>query len=1031
MSSQAHFSSLAYALCKRWRKFLRPTDNGRDGNNETPKAAKPPRLICVALTLLIPLSAVIFDNLPAPNRQIGFWVNLAVFATILSAILLLWRQHRRILELNCMSEQAMDLHTRRTEALLALPVAAEQADEASFMQRGLEMAEDLTGSLIAFIHLVNADEETIELVTWSSRTLERYCHAIYNSHYPLSRAGIWADAFRRQQPVMFNDYATYPDKRGLPEGHSELKRLIAVPVIENGKVVVMTGVGNKAMDYTAADVETVQLIADAIWRIVRRKRAETALRENLALFRATIEASPVPQALFDGQGNITYLNRAFAQHIGYTLDEIPTLEAWWPRAYPDTQYRQALVESWLRHWEEANLGEKPFAPLEANILCKDGMERIFMISAANLKDDPAGTHLAIFYDITERTQAEAKILRLTSLYAALHQCSQAIAHCTGEAELFTQICRDVVVLGGMNMAWIGVADKEDEQLVPIASFGNGTAYLEGLRISKNAQDPYGRGPTGTAFREDRPFWCQDFPHDPATAPWHDRGARFGWKSSAALPLHRNGVTIGAFTLYSGETNGFDEAVQHLLLEMVKDIGFALERFAHATEREHAEKRIHQLANFDALTGLPNRARLEEHFEYALSLARRGHESLAIMFIDIDRFKDINDTLGHRVGDALLIELAQRLRLALREEDTVARLGGDEFILLLPRTDADGAAQVGRKLLDAIAEPYKIEQYELSPTASIGIAIYPNDGIDIETLSKNADTAMYRAKQEGRRCYRFFTLEMQERSARTMLLLYALRNAVEYDQLQVYYQPQLALNNGKVIGAEALLRWRHPELGMVSPVEFIPVAEESGLILPIGEWVLRQAVRQAKAWARDGLPALTMAVNLSAVQFLDADLPNLVTRTLDEEGLPPERLELELTEGVAMGNPKAAIAVMDKLHGRGVRMSIDDFGTGYSSLSYLKKFKVYKLKIDQSFVRGIGTDPEDQAIVGTIIQMAKRLGLQTIAEGVETAEQEAFLREQECNEVQGYYYSRPVPADQFAAFVSSKVQPGLNFEHVEG
>ncbi len=431
-----------------------------------------------------------------------------------------------------------------------------------------------------------------------------------------------------------------------------------------------------------------------------------------------------------------------------------------------------------------------------------------------------------------------------------------------------------------------------------------------------------------------------------------------------------------------------------------------------TERKQAEERIHYLANFDPLTGLPNRTQLNDHLKYALSLAKRSNGHLALIFLDLDHFKDINDTLGHSVGDALLIEVAGRLRLMLREEDTVTRLGGDEFILLLPGVDALGAANVAQKLLDAVVESYLIELHDLTLTASIGIALYPGDGVDLEALCKSADIAMYRAKQEGRQCYRFFTPEMQARSMRNLQLVNALRHALEQEQLQVYYQPQVSMPGGRIIGAEALLRWRHPEFGMVSPAEFIPVAESSGLILPIGEWVLRCAVRQVKAWIDDGHAPLIIAVNLSAVQFHHPDLPELVTRILDEEGLPPEYLELELTEGVAMHNPQGAIAVMNNLHERGVRMSIDDFGTGYSSLSYLKKFKVYKLKIDQSFVRDISSNSEDKAIVSAIINLAKSLGLQTIAEGVETAGQLAFLREQGCDEMQGYLFSKPVPREQF-------------------
>ncbi|MBI4809121.1 MAG: EAL domain-containing protein [Nitrosomonadales bacterium] len=438
-----------------------------------------------------------------------------------------------------------------------------------------------------------------------------------------------------------------------------------------------------------------------------------------------------------------------------------------------------------------------------------------------------------------------------------------------------------------------------------------------------------------------------------------------------------------------------------------------------TERKHAEARIHYLAHFDALTGLPNRTQLEERLKYAISMAKRGNENIALMFIDLDRFKDINDTLGHSVGDGLLIQMAMRLRQLLREQDVVSRFGGDEFIVMLPGTDVRGISLVVQKLLDTIAQPYKIEHYDLNLTASVGIAIYPGDGKDLESLSKNADTAMYRAKHDGRNCFRFFTTEMQERSARNLQLVNDLRHALERGQLHVVYQPQLSLEDGRIIGAEALLRWQHPELGAVTPAEFIPVAEDSGLILPIGEWVMRHAVRQAKEWMASGFEPLVMAVNLSAVQFRHANLPDMVSRILMEEDMPPEFLELELTEGVAMNDPQSAIAVMNNLHERGIRMSIDDFGTGYSSLSYLKKFKVYKLKIDQSFVRDISTDPEDRAIVNTVINIARSLGMRTIAEGVETAGQLAFLREQGCDEVQGYYYSKPLSAEQFAAFVRAR------------
>jgi diguanylate cyclase (GGDEF)-like protein/PAS domain S-box-containing protein len=435
-----------------------------------------------------------------------------------------------------------------------------------------------------------------------------------------------------------------------------------------------------------------------------------------------------------------------------------------------------------------------------------------------------------------------------------------------------------------------------------------------------------------------------------------------------------------------------------------------------TERKQHEERINFLANYDGLTGLPNRLQLDEHLRNALSLARRNRDSLALMFLDLDHFKDINDTLGHRVGDALLVRLAQRLREILRQEDTLARLGGDEFILLLPATDALGATQVAQKIQQAFAETFFIDPYRLSLSASIGIALYPEDGTDMEALFKNADTAMYRAKQEGRRAFRFFTEEMQAGVLRKLQIINGLRDAERNAELSLMFQPQIALADRTVIGCEALLRWNHRDLGPVPPGEFIPIAEESGLILGIGEWVLRHAARQARIWRDAGLPPLIVSVNLSFGQLRHGDLAELVTRILEEENVPPDWLELELTEGVAMTNPQASIETMELLNQLGVRLAIDDFGTGYSSLSYLKKFRIRKLKIDQTFVRDIGIDPDDRAIVGAIIQMAQRLGLQTVAEGVETAEQLSYLLAQGCTGVQGYLFSRPVPAQQFESFV---------------
>ncbi|MDP2850227.1 MAG: EAL domain-containing protein [Sulfuricurvum sp.] len=606
--------------------------------------------------------------------------------------------------------------------------------------------------------------------------------------------------------------------------------------------------------------------------------------------------------------------------------------------------------------------------------------------------------------------------RLKNLYAALSQCNQAIVRSSSEAELFPLICRDAIDFGGMKMAWIGMLDPSSNSLKSVSCHGEGTDYLEGFTISTDSTDiTKTHGPTGGAFHENRPFWCQDFQNDPTTAPWHERGKQYGWGSSAALPLTREGKVVGVFSLYAQEKNAFDDAAQKLLEEMAMDISFALELFSKEMARVKAEKQIQYLANYDELTGLPNRLKLDNRIQYLLSLAKRNEIAFTVMFLDLDHFKTINDTLGHSCGDSLLIEASKRLKMILREEDTIARFGGDEFIILLPNIGVDGATQVAQKLLNTFQEPFPINEHELCISSSIGIALYPNDGNDFETLYKNADTAMYRAKKEGRNRFCFFTMEMQRHSVRNLELSNALRYALERNQLELHYQPQFSTQKGTVIGAEALLRWNHSELGSISPSEFIPIAEENGMILSIGEWVLHTAIKVAKEWMDGGYSPLIMAVNLSAVQFRSSNLPALIAAILEDVGLPPEYLELELTESIAMDDPQKAINTMNELHTKGIRMSIDDFGTGHSSLSYLKKFKIYKLKIDQSFVRDINIDPEDKAIVSAIISMSKSLGLQTIAEGVETIAQLNYLREEKCDEIQGYYFSKPLPKKAFKEF----------------
>ena len=449
------------------------------------------------------------------------------------------------------------------------------------------------------------------------------------------------------------------------------------------------------------------------------------------------------------------------------------------------------------------------------------------------------------------------------------------------------------------------------------------------------------------------------------------------------------------------------------------VAFLLPEATDVTEHKRAEENIRRLANYDPLTNLPNRTLFGDRVSQAIRQAERTKEPLTLMFLDLDRFKQINDTLGHDYGDKLLIEVGKRLASTVRLQDTVSRLGGDEFVLLLPNTPAGGATVVAEKLLASICEPCIIGSSELSVTPSIGVAMYPTDGKDFDSLSKSADVAMYRAKREGRNTYRFFTQEMQERSARHIQLEAQLRHALRRDELSLHYQPQIDLVTGECVGVEALVRWRNAEMGPISPGEFIPLAEETGLILPIGEWVMRTAAAQARVWQDAGSSIKVVAVNLSAVQLRQKDLPDMLERCLAEAGISHDRIELELTESAAFANPELAFAMLAQLRDRGFKLAIDDFGTGYSSLNYLRRIQIDKLKIDQSFVRDLGNATGNDTLVDAIISMAHSLKLKTIAEGVETVEQLTYLRGQGCDEVQGYHFSKPLPAAELDAWLGSR------------
>jgi diguanylate cyclase (GGDEF)-like protein len=473
---------------------------------------------------------------------------------------------------------------------------------------------------------------------------------------------------------------------------------------------------------------------------------------------------------------------------------------------------------------------------------------------------------------------------------------------------------------------------------------------------------------------------------------------------------------------STEKDTFTPEFVELLQRLTANISFALENFGRAEEKRRADERIEYLASHDSLTGLPNREMFNGLLRHSIETAQRHGWKFSLLFIDLDRFKVINDSLGHEAGDMLLVEVSHRLRGALRGSDVVARLGGDEFVVILEETGERGDIEkIAGELLSTLSQPMQLSGHECHTTASIGIALYPSDGIDAQTLTKNADMAMYLAKEDGKNGFRFFNSDVKVQSIERLTLETALRRALERDQFSLHYQPKVDMLTGQITGVEALLRWEHPDFGMVSPMQFIPLAEETGLIVPIGRWVLKEACGQNMAWQRRGLRPVSMAVNLSPRQFADPNLLHDVDEALFASGMSPVLLQLEVTESMVMRNVARAIRVLDAIQSRGIRIAIDDFGTGHSSMSLMKQFPIDTIKIDRSFVRDLAEDPEDQAIAQAIISMGKALGMTVVAEGVETVEQQTFLREQGCDEMQGYLISKPVPAREFAELLRAPAE----------
>jgi diguanylate cyclase (GGDEF)-like protein len=625
-----------------------------------------------------------------------------------------------------------------------------------------------------------------------------------------------------------------------------------------------------------------------------------------------------------------------------------------------------------------------------------------------------------FERASEKAKTDAQKERLARMLSALSTTNEAIVRATSRAELFELVCEAAAKGGRFNSTSILLARSDIDIMDMVAVAGPTASNMRRVKVSNNADRPEGRGLCGNAFRARRACIANDLRADLRGSAFHQFIHSDGAMSGAAFPLLVSGQPVGVMFFISSEKDTFTAEFAELLQRLADNVSFALENFDRADEKTRADERIEYLASHDSLTDLPNREMFNGMLRRAIEAAERYQRRFALLFIDLDRFKVINDSLGHDAGDRLLVEIGGRLRHALRSSDVVARLGGDEFVVILEEAaERPEVERIAGELLSALSQPLQLSGHECQTTASIGIAMYPSDGTDMQTLTKNADIAMYLAKEDGKNGFRFFTREFKTQSIERLTLESALRRALERDQFTLHYQPKIDMASGQITGVEALLRWNHPDLGSVSPAQFIPLAEETGVIVPIGRWVLKEACAQNMAWQRRGLRPVTMAVNLSPRQFADGHLLQDVDEALMASGMSPVLLQLEVTESMVMRNVSRAIKILDAIQSRGIRLAIDDFGTGYSSMSLMKQFPIDTIKIDRSFVRDLPVDSEDQAIAQAIISMGKALGMTVVAEGVETPEQQAFLRSHACDEMQGFLFSKPLPPKQMADLLQAE------------
>ncbi len=630
-----------------------------------------------------------------------------------------------------------------------------------------------------------------------------------------------------------------------------------------------------------------------------------------------------------------------------------------------------------------------------------------------------------FDDMAEQLQLQHEaLLRVSRVQAVRGATNSALVRAASEDDLLGEICKVIRQIGGYHLACVGYAQRNTPAAIQIRAHDGTDELLEALSNPGGLLSRNEMGPLASAISSGRVMVFHDLATSTSMAAWRRKAASCGCACAIGLPLKVEGEVIGALGIFSVDPSALGPEEIQLLTETANDVALGISALRSALElrrsREFFKKNNEQLiylATHDVLTGLANRSLLMDKLSQAWTRAQHSQDRLAVLYIDLDGFKEINDTLGHMTGDDVLKEVAKRLRVTMRNVDTIARVGGDEFVVLIETvSDLTNITAIAERIKSHLATPLNIAGREIFISSSIGISVFPGEVQDYEALLRTADIAMYHAKSEGRNTHAYYSPDMDALATERLDMRNLLRHALERDELILHYQPKISISTGRIVGAEALVRWNSGELGWVAPNEFIPLAEQSGLIVPIGDWVLQTACAQARQWQDQGLPPIVLAVNLSPRQFRQAELARNIIQTLSLTGLAPGYLELEVTEGTIMDKTESAIALLGDIHRAGIRLAVDDFGTGYSSLEYLKRLPVNSLKIDRSFVQGLTSGRNDAAIVTAVIAMAKSLNLTVTAEGVETAEQLEVLKTLGCDEYQGFLFCQPVTADAFGSLL---------------